>query len=187
MRRVVVNTAMGDISDVVVEEHDLAATVVAWLRMLPGAGIYIDGHLVTAEMRQTMQRILEADAAQSASTTPVEPATIKSYGETLQQCFGDLRQGYVQLLRDMQDSAQRTGQILLEQQRQFAEEVARQRQLTCKSLADVDLLARSVKAAELSEAFAMAGSRNTAARVRREQPKLMDFVDGIMRTLAGTQ
>jgi hypothetical protein len=186
MRRVVVNTAMGDISDVVLEDHDLAATVVAWLQVLPDAGIYIDGHLVTAEMRQAMQRILAADA-RAATATPVEPAAIKEYGDTLQQCFGDLRQGYVQLVRDMQDSTQRTTQLLLEHQRQFAEEVARQRQLTCKSLADVDLLGRSVKAAELSDAFAMAGSRNTAARLRREQPTFMDVIGGIMRALAGMQ
>ena len=68
---------------------------------------------------------------------------------------------------------------------ELADEAARQRKLTSQSLADIDLLGRSVKTVQLQETFAMAGA-NTAARARREPtPGWGDLLGGIMRAVAG--
>jgi hypothetical protein len=48
----------------------------------------------------------------------------------------------------MAESTRMMGRVLIERERDFADEAARQRELTRKSLADIDLLGRSVKATE---------------------------------------
>ena len=93
--------------------------------------------------------------------------------------------GHVQSLRDLQDCARRYSEMWLERERQFADEAARQRGLTSRSLADVDLLDRSVKAAKLQEMFAVAGA-NSAARVQRgPSVSAMDLLGGLLRAVAG--
>lgn len=184
MRRVVISTKSGQfITEADVEEQALVATVAAWLQVLPDAGIYLDGQLLSDEARLAMQVALAAPA------TPVEalpdPAHIKEYSETLKQAFADLRMGHVQSLRDLQDCARRYSDMWLERERQFADEAARQRGLTSRSLADVDLLDRSVKAAKLQEMFATAGA-NSAARVHRgPSVSAMDLLGGLLRAVAG--
>ncbi len=48
------------------------------------------------------------------------------------------------------------GRVLIEREREFADEAARQRELTRKSLADIDLLGRSVKVTEFNNVLAVA-------------------------------
>ena len=167
------------------DEQELVASVVTLSQVLPELGIYIDGQLVTPEVRQAMTAALAAAAASATEAPLPEPARLKEYSETLKQSFADLHQGYVQFIRDTQELARRSGELLIERERQFADEAVRQRKLTSQSLADIDLLGRSVKTVQLQETFAMAGA-NTAARARREPtPGWGDLLGGIMRAVAG--
>lgn len=201
MRRMVVSSQRGEfITEMDVEEHELVDTVGAWVRVLPTAGIYLDGQLVPEETRVALQLAMAQAAAMSApapttapasaaalatASPPIEVAKLKDYGETLQHAFDDLRKGYVQSLRDMQDCAQRFSQMWMERERQFADEAARQRALTHKSLADVDLLNRSIKATQAREQFA-ANSARHAAHARGEVGIVwQDIWNGFMRIFTG--
>jgi hypothetical protein len=186
MRRVVISTGSGQyITEADVEEQALVATVAAWLQVLPDAGIYLDGQLLSDEARVAMLTALAASATPAPVEALPEPTRIKEYSETLKQAFADLRMGHVQSLRDLQDCARRYSEMWLERERQFADEAARQRGLTSRSLADVDLLDRSVKAARLQEMLATAGS-NSAARVHRgPSVSAMDLLGGLLRAVAG--
>lgn len=186
MRRMVVSTSSGEyIREADVEEHELVPTVAALSQLLPELGIYIDGQLVTAEVRQAMIGALAAATASASETPPPEPARLKEYSETLKQSFADLHQGYVQFIRDTQEWARRSGELLIERERQFADEAVRQRKLTSQSLADIDLLGRSIKAVQFQDRFAGAGS-NIAARANRSpSPVLTDLLGGLMRAVAG--
>ena len=112
--------------------------------MLPDAGIYLDGELLPDEARAAMRLTMPREAAAPLVHPPPEPEKLRDYAETLQRAFEDVRQGYVQSLRDFQDCARRFSEMWIERERQFADEAARQRELTHRSLADVDLLGRSV-------------------------------------------
>jgi hypothetical protein len=76
--------------------------------------------------------------------------------------------------------------VLIERERQFADEAVRQRKLTSQSLADIDLLGRSVKAVQLQDRFAMAPDRTSRrAHAGRRRPVLIDLLGGLMRAVAG--
>jgi len=186
MRRVVISTGSGQyITEADVEEQALVGTVASWLQVLPDAGIYFDGQLLSDEARLAMLAALTAPATPGPAEPLPDPAHIKEYSETLKQAFADLRASHVQSLRDLQDCARRYSEMWLERERQFADEAARQRGLTSKSLADVDLLDRSVKAARLQEMFAVAGA-NSAAKVQRGPGvSAMDLLGGLLRAVAG--
>ncbi len=191
MRRVVISTGSGQyITEADVEEQALVGTVASWLQVLPDAGIYFDGQLLSDEARLAMLAALTAPATPAPSTpAPAEalpdPAHIKEYSETLKQAFADLRASHVQSLRDLQDCARRYSEMWLERERQFADEAARQRGLTSKSLADVDLLDRSVKAAKLQEMFAVAGANSAVRAQRNPGVSAMDLLGGLLRAVAG--
>lgn len=164
--------------------------MVTWPHLLPDAGIYIDGQLVTEEQHRLMKLALAAAAATSAvpeaQAAPPDPDKLKDYGAVLRQTFGDLHQGYVDLNREMLNWTRQSGAVLIQREwDRLADEAARQRKLTSQSLADIDLLGRSVKTVQLQETFAMAGA-NTAARARREpSPGWADFLGGLLRAVAG--
>lgn len=186
MRRVVISTGSGQfITEADVEEQALVATVAAWLQVLPDAGIYLDGQLLSDEVRLAMQAALAAPATPAPIEALPDPAHIKEYSETLKQAFADLRMGHVQSLRDLQDCARRYSEMWLERERQFADEAARQRGLTSRSLADVDLLDRSVKAARLQEMFAVAGANSAAMVQRGPSVSIMDLLGGLLRAVTG--
>ncbi len=190
MRRMVVSTSSGEyIREADLEEHELVASVVTLSQVLPELGIYIDGQLVTPEVRQAMTAALAAATAAataSASEAPLpDPARLKEYSETLKQSFADLHQGYVQFIRDTQELARRSGELMIERERQFADEAVRQRKLTSQSLADIDLLGRSIKAVQFQDRFAGAGSNIAARASRAPSPVLIDLLGGLMRAVAG--
>ena len=189
MRVVVCTSGGGFLREDDVEENEVPANVVTWLHLLPDAGIYIDGQLVTEEQHRVMKLALAAAAATSAvpeaQAAPPDPDRLKDYGAVLRQTFGDLHQGYVDLNREMLNWTRQSGAVLIQRERELADEAARQRKLTSQSLADIDLLGRSVKTVQLQETFAMAGA-NTAARARREpSPGWADFLGGLLRAVAG--
>ncbi|WP_100793522.1 hypothetical protein [Nannocystis exedens] len=183
----VITTGLGEfITESDVEEHELVDTLRAWIRVLPNAGIYLDGELVSDEARMAIRLALSSETA-SPPVHPVapEPEKLRDYAETLQRAFDDVRKGYVQSLRDLQDCARRFSEMWIERERQFADEAARQRELTRKSLADVDLLGRSVKAVQLDDMIAMSTARSGARLSRGDGVTAMDFLGGVVKTLTG--
>jgi len=192
----VVTTARGDlITDLDIEDHQILGALCGWLALLPDAGIYLDGELVPDEVREAIRLVLASEAGPSpavqvapvqvAPVPPPEPEKLRDYAETLQRAFDDLRQGHVQTLRDMQDCARRFSEMWLERERQFADEAARQRELTGKSLADVDLLGRSVKAVQLEDVIAVSTARSGARAGSGERITVMDFLGGLFKTFTG--
>jgi len=184
----VVSTSSGAfIRELDVEEHEVVPHILSLAQVLPDHGIYLDGHLVTAEARQAMMAAFAAAAAApAAQEAPLpEPARLKEYSETLKQSFADLHQGYVQLLRETQEWARRSGELLIERERQFADEAVRQRKLTSQSLADIDLLGRSVKTVQIQEDFAGAGANLAARANQAPMPGLRDLVGGLVRVVTG--
>jgi hypothetical protein len=97
---------------------------------------------------------------------PPEPEKVQDYNETLQRVFADVRKHHVEVLRDMAECTRMVGRVLVERERDFADEAARQRELTRKSLADVDLLGRCVKVTEYNNNVLARVGANVEARAR---------------------
>lgn len=226
MRRMVVSTARGEfVTEKDVAEQQLAQELVDCYRLLPDAGIYLDGHLVPEEARRAAlaalsegpavaaaraaaappesTRVAEPppgptrvaaptlEPARAAATPPgptqvaappLEPEKLKEYGQVLAQLFDDMRKGYVQSMNELNDIFRRYREMCLDTERRFADEVAQQRALTHKSLADVDLLGRSVKATQIMNAF---GAEVRPRAIQQSGPTLRDYVAGLVRTVAG--
>lgn len=187
MRWMVVTTARGQVIDELeVSEEQLVDVVSTWVRALPDADIYLDGQRVSQEARLVMLATMSPAAASTpAAVLPPEPEKLRSYAEVLQLGFEDLRKGYVASLNDLHDCAKRFGDMWLERERQFADEAARQRDLTHKSLKDADLLGRSVAAAQFKNVFAAAGSHSLARARQNDGWKFTDLMAGLMKTLTG--
>lgn len=205
MRRMVVTTARGEfVTEKDVAEEQLVQELVDCYRLLPDAGIYLDGHLVPDEARRAALAALSQGPAtapapavaptlepQRASAPseparvaapPLEPEKLKEYGQVLAQLFDDLRKGYVQSMNELNDIFRRYREMCLDTERRFADEVAQQRALTHKSLADVDLLGRSIKATQIMNAF---GAEVRPRAIQQSGPTLRDYVAGLVRTVAG--
>lgn len=80
MRRMVVSTARGEfVTEKDVAEQQLAQELVDCYRLLPDAGIYLDGHLVPEEARRAALAALSegpAVAAARAASAPSESARV---------------------------------------------------------------------------------------------------------------
>lgn len=201
MRRLVVTTESGEkVVAIDVEMQELVDKVLGYLRVLPTASFYVDGQLVSQEDLEAVKAAAAAAAAStttaaaSAAATPSMAATaapsperVKDYNETLQQAFDDVRRAQVQTMRDMGECTRMVMQVLIEQQRQFADEAARQREITRKSLDDVDLLGRCVKATQFNNnVLAVAGTGDPLSR-RGGGITFHDLWVGIQRTFLGEQ
>lgn len=111
-----------------------------------------------------------APASPPAPPLPVpDPEQVASYLDTLSRAFDDVRRAQLQNLRDLQDCARRYSEMWMERERQFADEAARQRELTSKSLADVDLLRRCAKTTVMIEDM-----KDTRAERAAEALRLQD-------------
>jgi len=185
MRRLVVTTESGEMVQAIdVEEHALVGQVLGYLGMWPTASFYIDGQLVSDS---DLAAVKAAARAAATEVPPPTPEKVKDYNETLQQAFDDVRRAQVQTMRDMADCTRLFGQVLIEQQRQFADEAARQREITRKSLDDVDLLGRCVKATQFNNnVLAVAGTSDPLSR-RGGGITLHDLWVGVQRTFLGEQ
>ena len=190
MRKLVVSSDGGEfITGIDVEEHELASGVATCVRLFPKSCIYIDGRLVDDETVVTIKAALAAGigaaVAESAPTQPAsppEPEMVQDYNETLQRVFTDVRKHHAEVLRDMAESTRMIGRVLIEREREFADEAVRQRELTRKSLADIDLLGRSVKATEFTNVLAVAGVTDERDRNR---VTLSDLWAGFKQILTG--
>lgn len=170
MRRLVVTTGFGEfITERDVEEHDLVGGVAAFVRMFPAGAYYIDGQLVDTATVDTIKAALASGVAAEIADRPAappEPEKVQDYNETLQRVFADVRKHHVEVLRDMAECTRMVGRVLVERERDFADEAARQRELTRKSLADVDLLGRCVKVTEYNNNVLARVGANNEARAR---------------------
>lgn len=190
MRKLVVSSDGGEfITGIDVEEHELANGVATCVRLFPQSCIYIDGRLVDDETVATIKAALAAgigaSVTESAPTQPASPPEtemVQDYNETLQRVFTDVRKHHAEVLRDMAESTRMIGRVLIEREREFADEAVRQRELTRKSLADIDLLGRSVKATEFTNVLAVAGGTDDRDRSR---VTLSDLWAGFKQILTG--
>lgn len=170
MQKLVVSSDGGAlITQFDVEDHELVVGVANCLRLFPESCIYIDGRLVNDEMVATFKAAVAAELGTAVTesvhtqpATPPESEMMQDYNETLQRVFTDVRKHHVEILKDMAESTRMMGRVLIERERDFADEAARQRELTRKCLADIDLLGRSVKATEFNNVLAVVGATNEA-------------------------
>jgi hypothetical protein len=192
-RKLVVSSDGGAfITGLDVEEDDLANGVATCVRLFPERCIYIDGQLVDDETMATIKAALAAGIGDAVTeTAPTRPASppelevVQDYNETLQRIFTDVRKHHVEVLRDMAESTRMIGRVLIEREREFADEAARQRELTRKSLADIDLLGRSVKVTEFNNVLAV-GDGPVEARARGSDRVTMgDWWAGFKQMLTG--
>jgi len=185
MRRLVVTTESGEMVHAMdVEEHALVGHVLGYLGMWPTASFYIDGQLVSDSDLAAVKAAANAAATATPPPSP-SPEKVRDYNETLQQAFDDVRRAQVQTVRDMAECTRLIGQVLIEQQRQIADEAARQREITRKSLSDVDLLGRCVKATQFNNnVLAVAGTGDPLSR-RGGGITLHDLWVGVQRTFLG--
>lgn len=192
MRRVVVCTPSGEpITDADVGDQELVDAVAACMQLQPDALIYIDGALVSDDVRKAVLRGVASETPKTPSPpslSPVDddPAKVKEYGETMRQVFEDARRTYVQSLVDLRECTKQFSDMWMEREKQFADEMARQRGFTSKSLSDIDLLGRSVKATQFQQLVEATGPR-TMARGRRREGGMntKDMAVAILRTLTG--
>ncbi len=192
MRKLVVSSDGGEpITKIDVEDHDLADGVATCVRLFPASCIYIDGRLVDDETVATIKAALAAGIGTAmtegmpAQPVSPEPELVQDYNETLQRIFTDVRKHHVEVLRDMAESTRMMGRVLIERERDFADEAARQRELTRKSLADIDLLGRSVKATEFTNVLAVTGLPDERARGDRSRTTIGDWWAGLKQLLNG--
>lgn len=193
MRRLVVTTVSGEfITGLDVGEHDVLQATVACIHMFPASGIYLDGQLLEADVLVKMMALADSPATMRTTADtrpspppPPEPEKIQDYNETMQRAFNDVRKHHVEILRDMAECTKVFGHVLIDHQKQLADEAARQRELTRKSLADVDLLGRSVKATEFSNVLAVMGSNYEAAATGRGGMTFGDLLGGFKRMFVG--
>ena len=194
MRKLVVTTESGEyITTIDVEEQTLVAGVVNGLRLFPTAAFYLDGRLVDGEVIRTIRAALAAGidptAPEPEATTPTslpDAEKVQDYNETMQRVFADVRKHHAAMLQDMADHTRMVGRVFIEREREFADEAARQRELTRKSLADVDLLGRSIKATQFQNSLVTA-TAHTEARARRRGGGMSwgDLVAGVRRVFTG--
>lgn len=191
MRRLVVTTGLGAfITEKDVEDHDLVGEVAGYVRMFPAGAFYLDGQLVEAATVDAIKAALSSGvAAELVGQTPAappEPEKVQDYNETLQRVFADVRKHHVEVLRDMAECTRMVGRVLVERERDFADEAARQRELTRKSLADVDLLGRCVKVTEYNNNVLARVGANNEARARGDLGMTFrDLFGGFTRIFTG--
>ena len=201
MRKLVVCTSSGDvIKERDLEDHELVNFVGAWLYAMPECALYLDGELMPEEAVKVMRAAIDAQAkaatSEPTSTTapptaptmaPTTPEQIKDFADVLRLVFDDVRKAHLQGLRDIKEIADGVSHMIVEHTRLVADEAARQRGLTQKSLGDVDLLARSFMAVRFEESTAIAAS---AGQMRgRVQPRGSvsgwDVVVGLAKSIFG--
>lgn len=194
MSRMVVTTRDGaPLYDLEVEGDDnIAQQVAGWVQALPGLPIYINGNLLPDDMRQQILLALAALAAQAAPAVPPQPidnsqprrsASLTSgefatFNQLLGQAADDVRRAHFQVIEQAQAFASwqlgyltQASEMMLERDKQAADEAARLRKMTHQSLKDIDLLDRSVKVTELTEVFQGISARGAnSANVRMMGP-----------------
>lgn len=190
MSRMVVTTRDGaPLYDLEVEgDENVAHQVAAWVQALPGLPIYINGNLLPDDMRQQILLALAQDApavppqpndnSQPKRSSSLTSAEFATFNQLLGQAADDVRRAHFQVIEQAQAFASwqlgyltQASEMMLERDKQAADEAARQRKMTHQSLKDIDLLDRSVKVTELTEVFQGISARGaSSANVRMMGP-----------------
>ena len=177
-----------------VEELEVVSTVATWIQVAPTACVYIDGQLLSDTARLAMLVAMAAEGAAGAAGAAAPPAseaatpmpdadTLKDYNETLKRGFDDVRKGNLESMREFLGCIKQLTDLAIAREKEFADEAARQRELTRKSLADIDLLDRSVSAVRFNETIATAAGAAPIRVRRRGGMNGWDFLGGVMKVL----
>ena len=174
-----------------VEELEVVSTVATWIQVAPTACVYIDGKLLSDTARLAMLVAMAAEGAAGAAAPPASEAaapmpdadTLKDYNETLKRGFDDVRKGNLESMREFLGCIKQLTDLAIAREKEFADEAARQRELTRKSLADIDLLDRSVSAVRFNETIATAAGAGPIRVRRRGGMNGWDFLGGVMKVL----
>ena len=206
MSRIIVASSDGEVlSDLEVHgEKRIRRQVVTWVRTLPTLPIYVDGLLVSDELRQQILLSTEKTdpedddepSAQSpppprtARAGPITPDQFTAFNHLLGQAADEVLQAQMNVIQQAQSFAAwqighcaRMGEAMFERDRVAADEAVRQRRMTHQSLQDIDLLERSIKVQEVTELFQTISKRGVAANARMSAPSRgsspMDWVNAI--------
>lgn len=174
-----------------VEELEVVSTVATWIQVAPTACIYIDGQLLSDASRLAMLVAMAAEGTAGAAAPPASEAvapmpdadTLKDYNETLKRGFDDVRKGNLESMREFLGCIKQLTDLAIAREKEFADEAARQRELTRKSLADIDLLDRSVSAVRFNETIATAAGAGPIRVRRRGGMNGWDLLGGVMKVL----
>lgn len=192
MPRMVVKTSRGHVvTDVEVTEQQVAEGVARWMQVAPDCAVYVDNVPISDEVRRA---ILAASSASAVTSAPSAPSTapiagrapapappldaeqLRSAADAIQYAYRGVVKGWLDLLDYTQEFARRS-----------ADEAARQRELTHKSLKDIDLLDRSVAAAALTDRLAAAGARSIARTRLDDRMQFRDLAMGALRVITGNK
>lgn len=211
MAKLIIASPDGEVLDEmdVVGDEQVGSQVATWVSTRPGLPIYINGRLLSDELRRKILHAIAQSAAQRdlgvegatphrahhAPVGPITPDEFTTFNQLLGQAAAGLLHTQQEILRQAQASTQwqldnlKMGSAaMLERDRLAADEAARQRKLTHQSLRDIDLLDRSVKVQELTDAFQTVTKRGLAANARmspREPSPVMDWVHAIATVVHG--
>ena len=210
MAKLVIASHDGEILDEVeiVGDEKVGDQVASWVSTRPGLPIYVNGRLLAEDLRR---KILNAIAgatvprdqglgtpvpqAPPAPVGPITPEEFRTFNQLLGQAAEGLLHTHQEILRQAQASAQwqlenlkNCSAVMLERDKLAADEAARQRRMTHQSLRDIDLLDRSVKMQEVTDAFQPTAMRGLAANARmssRGPSPMMDWVHAIATVVHG--
>lgn len=116
----------------------------------------------------------------------LEPPRIQNYQDLVLSTLSQAHTAQVLSLTNFHEVARKFSDMWIERERQFADEAARQRAITRQSLADIDLLGRSLKLAQMTElnhAVGNVGASFGAPRGRTTNITVMDAASGLVRLL----
>lgn len=214
MSRIIVATRDGEVlSDLEVVGYDrIGSQVATWVHLLPNLPIYVDGKLLTDELRQQIQESMaqaeppgdvqapapEQHPPRPERTGPITPDEFTAFNQLLGQAADEVLQAHVNAMQQAQSFTAwqlglcaRMSESMLERDRLAADEAARQRKMTHQSLRDIDLLDRSIKVQQVSDMFQEISRRGTPANARMTAPSRgsspMDWVQAIAAVIGGRQ
>ena len=206
MSRIIVASSDGEVlGDLELHgEKRVRRQVVSWVRTLPNLPIYVDGLLVSDELRkqillcpeETRPEDDDEPSAQSpppprtARAGPITPGEFTAFNQLLGQAADEVLQAQMNVIQQAQSFAAwqighcaRMGEAMFERDKMAADEAVRQRRMTHQSLQDIDLLERSIKVQEVTELFQTISKRGVAANARMSAPSRgsspMDWVNAI--------
>ena len=182
MHRVVaIDQETGRAIDEVVESEFLAWELVReCLGFWPEAAVYVDGHLIPESLAVWLSQggappqmpapaPPQAPAPSSPPQMTIEPEKIPDFAALVCRFFSDAFQAQIEGLTSVVEMSKKLSALMIERERQHADEAVRQRKLLHQSLADIDLLDRSV---------AVARFRHIAAQANRRQETNDGFTVG---------
>lgn len=214
MSRIIVASSDGEVlGDLELHgEKRVRRQVVSWVRTLPNLPIYVDGLLVSDELRkqillcpeETRPEDDDEPSAQSppppqtARAGPITPGEFTAFNQLLGQAADEVLQAQMNVIQQAQSFAAwqighcaRMGEAMFERDKMAADEAVRQRRMTHQSLQDIDLLERSIKVQEVTELFQTISKRGVAANARMSAPPRgsspMDWVNAIATVVTGAK